>query len=476
VLVVVLVATGTVIAVAGMTVGMLYQAAFEEERQRLVDLARGQARLMEAVARFDAGHSGAPDPQAPPFSATLSQLADAHERYRGIGTTGEFTLARRQADRIVFLLSRRRHDRDGPQPVTWDGSLAEPTRRALKGQSGSLVGPDYRGVTVLAAHEPVALLNLGMVAKIDMAEIRKPFIRAAAVSGLGILVLVTLAGLLVRALAAPILMRSRTDDDSGAAWADLQQRFEARTAELHEIREKLLRKERLAAMGQLTGTVAHELRNPLGAIMSSVAVLRIKTADTGLDLERSLSRIDRSVGRCDRIVTELLDFARARGLQPELTGLDRWLGTLLEDVRIPPDIALRRRLNLPGIEVKIDREAFRRAVVNVVDNAYQAMTDDNSAAGHSPGRFLTLATRRKDGRIEIEITDTGPGIPEDVLPRVLEPLYSTRTSGTGLGLPTVQQIMEDHGGGLEVSSVLGLGTRVILWLPLSGGGATNSPE
>jgi len=476
VLVILLVVAGTALGVAGITVGLLYQAAFEEERQRLVELAQSQARLAEAVARFDAGHVDAEHRQEAPFSATLGQLADAHERYRGIGKTGEFTLARRQADRIVFLLSHRHYDLDKPKPVAWDGNLAEPVRRALKGQSGSLVGLDYRGVTVLAAHEPVALLKLGMVAKIDMAEIRAPFIRAAAIAGVGALALIALAGLLVRLVASPIFVRKKAEDELRKAWADLTQRFDARTAELHDARDALLRKERLAAMGQLTGTVAHELRNPLGAILSSAAVVRMKTAESGLDLERSLSRIDRSVDRCDRIVTELLDFARAKGLQPEPTGIDGWLVELLGEIEIPRGIVLRHNPDLHGIDIPIDREAFRRVVVNVVDNACQAMADEIGWTRRTRAQFLTVATRLKDGRVEIEITDTGPGIPEAILARILEPLFSTRSSGTGLGLPTVRQIMEDHGGGLEVSSVVGLGTRVILWLPHSGDGETRPPS
>ncbi len=83
---------------------------------------------------------------------------------------------------------------------------------------------------------------------------------------------------------------------------------------------------------------------------------------------------------------------------------------------------------------------------------------------------LTVATRVTGERIEIDISDTGPGIPEDDLPQVREPLFSTKAFGTGLGLPTVQNIMEAHDGGLEITSRVGRGTRVILWLPPGGGG------
>jgi len=165
----------------------LYQTAFEEERNRLIETTQSQARLIEAIARFAIAH-GAKHPMA----AALAQIREAHERFAGLGKTGEFTLARLQGKQIVFLLNHRHHDLSDLYPVTLDGVQAAPMRQALQGESGSLVGPDYRGETVLAAYEPVAELNLGVVAKIDLKEIRAPFIHAAWVSSAIALVLILL--------------------------------------------------------------------------------------------------------------------------------------------------------------------------------------------------------------------------------------------------------------------------------------------
>ncbi|MEE8416796.1 MAG: PAS domain S-box protein, partial [Desulfobacterales bacterium] len=126
-------------------------------------------------------------------AATLSQIVDAHEHYRGFGKTGEFTLSKKEGDNIVFLMSHRHFDLDRPKPVALDSELAEPMRRALLGRSGTVIGLDYRGEVVLAAHEPVAELNLGIVAKIDLSEIRKPFFKAGAIAGL-FTVIVVLGG------------------------------------------------------------------------------------------------------------------------------------------------------------------------------------------------------------------------------------------------------------------------------------------
>ncbi|MDP6813585.1 MAG: PAS domain S-box protein [Alphaproteobacteria bacterium] len=197
-------------AVAGISIWLLYGTAFEEERARLAEAAQSQARLIEAVARFDAKYSRTDHPEGP-AAATLGQIADAHEQYRGFGDTGEFTLAERRGDRIVFLLRHRHFDLDKPKPVPWRGEVAEPMRRALRGLSGTVVGPDYRGVTVLAAHEPVAVLNLGIVAKIDLAEIRAPFIRAAAISAAGGVLVFLLGALLFRQAMVPLLERERVE-------------------------------------------------------------------------------------------------------------------------------------------------------------------------------------------------------------------------------------------------------------------------
>jgi PAS domain S-box-containing protein len=213
---------GVAVAVGGLSVGALYQAGFDQQRKRLVEIAKSQARLMEAVARFDALHSQR-DHVEGAEAATLSQVIEAHQNYGGLGQSGEFTLARRNQERIEFLLNRRHDDLDGPKATHWKSNLAEPMRRALKGQSGSMIGRDYRGVRVLAAYEPVAVLNLGIVAKIDMSEIRAPFVKAGVLSGAGALAIFLLGALLFRVTAAPIIERKLAEEalqDSEARFRD----------------------------------------------------------------------------------------------------------------------------------------------------------------------------------------------------------------------------------------------------------------
>jgi hypothetical protein len=174
--------TFLVAATLFVSIGILYRTAIREEATRLAETAKSQARLIEAIARFDKQYSN--DYPLGARQATINQVKEAHANYQGFGITGEFTLAERENEQIIFLLSHRHYDLDNLKPVPWDSAIAEPMRVALSGASGVIIGLDYRGEKVIAAHEPVAELNLGIVAKIDISEVRAPFLRAALITSL----------------------------------------------------------------------------------------------------------------------------------------------------------------------------------------------------------------------------------------------------------------------------------------------------
>ena len=227
----VLIMVAVTVVSAGVIVVMLYRTAIDGQRERLVETAQSQARLMEAMARHDAVFEQATP--GGPEAATLSQIIDAHDHYLGFGETGEFTLARLEDNDIVFLLSHRHDDLEVPSPIPFDSELAEPMRQALLGRSGSIVALDYRGVEVLAAHEPVAVLNLGIVAKIDMAEVRAPFLSAGLAGGGTALVVVLLGTVVFLRVSNPIVRRLREHSEQ------LEQRVDERTRELTIARDEL---------------------------------------------------------------------------------------------------------------------------------------------------------------------------------------------------------------------------------------------
>lgn len=203
------------VTVVGLVVlNVLYDAAFKQQRLRLADIASSRADLITAIADHELGlQEGAlagPLSEEIATQRTLDHLQEAHRHFKGLGETGEFTLAAREGDSIVFKLTRRHRS---PATVPYNSNLAEPMRLALQGQSGTVIGRDYRGVSVLAAYEPIPILNLGVVAKVDLAEIRAPFIKAGLIAG-GVSAIVVLLGvLLFWRIGSPMIRKLRDSEE-----------------------------------------------------------------------------------------------------------------------------------------------------------------------------------------------------------------------------------------------------------------------
>ena len=325
------------------------------------------------------------------------------------------------------------------------------------------------------SHQPEALWKLNdvmgaLVIEVPAAGFLRHNLLLSLGIGLVVFLLSTAIGAVIFAMQfRELRLRERTEQSLRLAAAeieilnrDLERRVEQRTSELRTVQDELLRKERLSTLGQLTATVAHELRNPLSSIRNTVFSINAAVAEKGLKLERPLARMERGIARCDRIITDLLDYTRMRELKRAPVTVDPWLGEVLDDQKMPDGVALVRRLDAPGGRVSGDLERLRRVVINLVENAVQAMLEP---AGRD--RQVTVATRLVDRQFELVVEDTGAGIPPEVLPKVFEPLFSTKSFGTGLGLATVKQIVEEHDGSVAIASEIGRGTRVTLLLPLA---------
>lgn len=194
-LILILITSTTVIA--SITLLILYETSFNEQRQRLIDTTISRARLIESIARYDLSEYVKNNRiGSTAYERTLSQVINAHRKFRGFGKTGEFTMAKKDNEEINFILQQRHSIINLPKTIDFDSDLAAPMRLALLGHSGTIIGKDYRGETVLAAYEPVKILNLGIVAKIDLTEIRKPFIDSALYI-FGIVILISFFGALL---------------------------------------------------------------------------------------------------------------------------------------------------------------------------------------------------------------------------------------------------------------------------------------
>ncbi len=255
--------------------------------------------------------------------------------------------------------------------------------------------------------------------------------------------------------------RREVEAELGRYRESLQELVEERTRELHEAHRELLRRERLSTLGRLTATVAHELRNPLGAIRTSLFSLgRWVEAGEGTVERKALALAERSILRCEGLVQELLAFSSSRPLQKEPTDLAAWLRDLLYEFACQE--GPRAVLDLGEVPtLKFDREQLRRALLNILENACHAL----KAAGSD--RPLEIRLRPMDGWVVLAVEDTGVGISEEILPKVFEPLFSTKSFGSGLGLPVVKDVLERHGGHVRLESQEGKGTVVELWLPMA---------
>jgi signal transduction histidine kinase len=247
----------------------------------------------------------------------------------------------------------------------------------------------------------------------------------------------------------------------GLVW--MRQQYGTLSLEHARAQEALRRRDRLAAMGELASSVAHEIRNPLNAIAMSAQRLKgecveIAGDDADPDAVALVEVIQREAHRINGTVQQFLEFARPPALQPRSVALDAWLAGAAEAVRpLAESRGLTFQTDFAGLgDAVVDPDQLRQAVDNLLRNAIDA----TPAAGR-----VTLAGSRAGRTVVIEVADTGPGIPRDVLPRIFDLYFTTKPDGTGIGLPITQQIVGTHGGRIDVSSVPGEGTIMRMVLP-----------
>jgi two-component system NtrC family sensor kinase len=247
----------------------------------------------------------------------------------------------------------------------------------------------------------------------------------------------------------------------------LEQQVQDRTAALERAQARLMQTEKLSSLGRLSASIAHEINNPLAGILTYARLL-LRTL--GRDDESQASRerqlqqlrmIERETQRCSTIVRGLLDFARERPLTLLPVDINAAVGEALLLVRNQfglQDITVDSAAgDLPPVEADLGQ--IRQALLNVLINACEAMPG---------GGTLRVRTRAAEsGGVTVEVTDTGVGIAPDDLRRVLDPFFTTKEMGTGLGLSVVYGIVERHGGALHIDSTVGVGTTVTLTLPAS---------
>ncbi len=228
-------------------------------------------------------------------------------------------------------------------------------------------------------------------------------------------------------------------------------------SEIREMERRMRQADRLAALGRLAANIAHEIRNPLASMSGAVEVLGSDLA-TGKERERLTQIVARESARLDRIIGNFLDYARPAPLAPGTVNVAEIVEDvlmLLQHRDLPPGLKITREFP-PSLPWRLDAHQFRQALWNLCLNGVEAMP-----AG---GELRVSAEVRPEG-LRVAVSDTGEGIGPGELPHVLEPFYSTKPGGSGLGLALVHRAVEDHGGQIDIRSAPGLGTTVVLTLP-----------
>jgi len=228
-----------------------------------------------------------------------------------------------------------------------------------------------------------------------------------------------------------------------------------------QIGRQLQTADRLAAISRISGGVAHEVKNPLNAILLHVEVARTRLKQGEADVSPQMEVISREILRLDRVVKTFLDFTRPVELKYRVVPL-RDVVREIEELTRPQAEAAKVRMTVEGepdgVDVRVDRDMFKQALLNVVVNAIQAMKD---------GGELRLECSSSGDSAEIRIRDTGPGIPPELRDKIFRLYFTTKQGGSGIGLAMTFRIVQLHDGTIDFNSEPGKGTTFVIRLPIA---------
>jgi PAS domain S-box-containing protein len=247
------------------------------------------------------------------------------------------------------------------------------------------------------------------------------------------------------------------EDALRSANEELERTVEERSDALRDAQQALLRKERLAVLGQLAGGLAHQIRNPLAAMATAAAILRKKLGDhSDDDVRQALHVIREEVWEANRIITDLLDYARVKPPSRGDVPVQALLDAALEHAKPPENVTIAWDVD-DGLVVSVDERQMRDALGNVVRNAIEAMPR---------GGTLTLTAHAGEEGTVIGVEDSGPGINRASIAHLFEPLVTSKPLGLGLGLSTARALVENQGGTIRCATQRGSGARFEIRVPV----------
>ncbi len=444
--------------------------------------------------------------------ADLKYLSTIMLERSGLGDTGETFLV----NSSNLLITNTVFAPDGAFKKWIFGQGA---KWALEGKSGVDLFIDYRGVPVIGAYRWMGDLKLALIAKQDQSEALTIINKLAfTVLGIGlsiVLIVIVLSILFARTITRPILKLVNGTEMVGAGNLDyrvgtlakdeigelsrafdrmtknlndttvshgelakevterkraenrlkdysekLEEMVEERTKELKDAQEKLVRKEKLAFLGQLSGSVGHELRNPLGVISNAVYLLTTVHGDADETTKEYLDIISSEVQNSEKIISDLLDFSRTRSPDIDRVYVSEMIDGVLKKRPSPNGVTITTEVAEDIPPIYVDPRQVGQVLDNLIANAYQAMPE---------GGELKIKAEEIKKKVNLSITDTGLGILKENMKKLFEPLFTTRARGIGLGLYVSKGLIEANGGQIKVKSKEGSGSTFTIILPVKEG-------
>ena len=391
-------------------------------------------------------------------------------------STAETLLVMREGDSVLFLNDlkyRKKTDTPYLRPLT-DHTM--PAVRAALGQEGNFEGVDYRSTDVLSAIRIVPGTRWGLVAKIDVSEVLSPLSKSilyVVLSGTLLVIAMSLGVFLLglrkktETLSKLFEIKKKAESELQSAQAHLEQQVFERTSDLSEINsrlrleiverkqleQQLLSAKRLEAIGQIAGGVAHEVRNPLNAILSiTEALFREQEVGANPELEPYILHIRTQVNRLAHLMNDLLDLGRTipmTNLQPTplyevcRESLNLWKSTGMSKNKRG---VLTSDHDDTSVMVQADGLKLQQVFFNLLENSGHHSTDGSRI----DIKLTHNSSDPSDGMAVVTVIDLGSGIAEDKLSRVFEPFYTDRRGGTGLGLALVRHFIENMGGNVTI--------------------------
>jgi len=474
---------GVIITILSITFYMLYTYALENEAKKLNERVEGQRQLVEAIGRFDVINSN-DDHLGGSVAATLSQVIDARKHFVEKYAHSEFLLGKKIGNTVWIIINNKELEKGMPSDydkldeqnairIPMHTKIALPMKLALKGESGTIIAQDYKGIEVLAAYVPLKIANskFGMVVKIELERIRQPFISTAITVMVISIILTIFAVILFMKLSNPIINeleerieKLRTSEENRKV---IQQELEEQDQKLRvlndelnikvknavdELRQKdeiLLRNSRLAAMGEMIGMIAHQWRQPItgiGMIANNLILdIELDTWNEKKSID-NLKTIDQQTQYLSKTIDDFRNFfkpnkeAELCKVRELIDDSVQIIGKSLENSNVKIVLNIDESLKL-----NIYKSEIIQVLLNLIKNAQDIFKEkqQNDAT-------IIIESYIKDNKTIIAIQDNAGGIPSDIIDKIFNPYYSTKSEkiGTGLGLYMSKMIVEDHHKGI----------------------------